>query len=406
MPGPLLKPSGNALSVTESATGPNPEGGLVFLDRLDLQVALPAAGASVARVAPYDPALGVAGAVDYLVVAPSAYHTAAQRLADGRRGVVAKTAVLDVERAYDAFAGGAVEPNAIKRALKKLSTSNGLKYVVLLGADTNDPRNFQGQAPDEFLPSLLSYDDNFGRVPSEYLYADVDDAGAPELAIGRLPARSAAQAEALVGKSLDDNRLLTGGGNRNIFVADDNGLSETQSFEAEATVQAAAFPAGQNKAFVRVAAGADSAREQLAAQLATGALTLSYFGHGSLTYWADEQVLSGAATAALTGTDKGFVAFAWNCLSNGYTFSESSLGESLLDIDDGGAVASLGPVGNSNPDFHHRFAQQTYKEFLNGVPLGEAVRRARASLPRGAFKHVLNGRSLLGDPLVRRPNAQ
>jgi hypothetical protein len=403
VPGSVLRAVGNELSFNDSPSGADPQSALVFLDRIDLDVALPAAGASVARIAPYNPSLGVSGQLDYLVLSPAAFLDSAQRLADGRRGTVASTAALDVERAYDTFSAGIVEPNAIRRALRNLRNQNGLKYVVLLGTDTTDPRNFQGDRPDDFIPSLLSYDDNYGRVPSEYLYSAVTVSGGPELAIGRLPARSPEEAEALVTKSLDSSRLLAGGGNRHVVVIDNNGVGENYSFEAEGKMQADAFPVGSTRAFVNLADGAEMAREKLSTELATGTQTLNFFGHGSLTYWADEQVMNADVASQLAGTDKGFVAFAWNCQSNLYDFAEPSLGETLLGVDDGGAVASLGPVGNTNPDFHHAFAQETYKQFLAGVPLGEAVRRARATLAPGTFKHVLNGWALLGDPLIRIP---
>ena len=52
------------------------------------------------------------------------------------------------------------------------------------------------------MPSLMIWDGQFGRVPSENLYADLDDDGKPDLAIGRLPVQTAEQADVLAARRM------------------------------------------------------------------------------------------------------------------------------------------------------------------------------------------------------------
>ena len=63
-----------------------------------------------------------------------------------------------------------------------------------------DPSDWLGLGRVSYMPSLYAWDGQFGRVPSENLYADVDGDGAPDVAIGRLPAQTPEDAEAMVAK--------------------------------------------------------------------------------------------------------------------------------------------------------------------------------------------------------------
>jgi hypothetical protein len=78
--------------------------------------------------------------------------------------------------------------------------SHALRYVLLVGDDSFEPLDYSGRGVPSFLPSLFARDSAWGWVPSENLHADLDDDGLPDVAIGRLPVRTVADAEVVADK--------------------------------------------------------------------------------------------------------------------------------------------------------------------------------------------------------------
>ena len=74
--------------------------------------------------------------------------------------------------------------------------------MLLLGDDYYDAGDQLGYGGVSFIPSLIAWDGskNWGRIPSENLYADLDGDHRPDVAIGRLPVRTAEQALAMADK--------------------------------------------------------------------------------------------------------------------------------------------------------------------------------------------------------------
>src|SRR5262249_43732743 len=192
-----LRSVGNVLTLAYTSDDPD---GLVYLDRVD--VAAPVAGTpplvTPARLSPYDPgALRLLPDTDYLIVTHPDFRAQADTLAGLKSSEGLSVAVVGVDEAYDRYSAGFPEAQAIRQLIADQAAYGTLKYVLLLGGDSFDPLGrLEGSAPSH-LPSLLAWDREFGRVPSETLYADVNGDGTPDLAIGRLPARSAAEADAM-----------------------------------------------------------------------------------------------------------------------------------------------------------------------------------------------------------------
>ena len=72
------------------------------------------------------------------------------------------------------------------------------------------------------MPSLVAWDGEFGRVPSENRYADTDDDGAPDVAIGRLPVQTPEEADAMVAKIAAQKDALKATAGRHLFVTDNS----------------------------------------------------------------------------------------------------------------------------------------------------------------------------------------
>ncbi len=399
----LLRPIGNELQL-DYESEPAAQG-LVYLSHLDL--ALPLAGplpsAPLARLRAFAPELPRLSGADYLIVSPRAFLPAAEQLAafQARQGHTPVVATL--ERVYDAYAAGVVDASAL-RALIADARRAGTRFVLLLGDDTHDPAGHASQPPPDFVPSLSAWDDEFGRVPSENLYADVDGDGAPDVAIGRLPARDADEALALVAKVARQGASSQA---RQVLAADNQAPGEP-SFEGFAQAAAQLLPAGTPANLVRLSEGVEPARAALFASFEAGVSVAHFFGHGSFDRWADEALLQVDDMGALAGASEPVV-FTWACEAQWYTSPFGpSLGEALVLLPHGGATASFGPAGITAAELQWPLYRELYPLFFDKrLPLGEAIREAKTEALRadpGRLRGVVEGFNLLGDPaLVLRP---
>jgi hypothetical protein len=404
IPGDALRATGNELRLTYEAEASTPDDpGLVFLDVVDLMAPEREGEAEVLAVTGYDPSLPVLAGVDYLIVTHRDFKDAAERLRALKEGDGLRVAVVDVERAYDRYSAGVFEANAVRELVREAASRKRLAYVVLLGDDTFDPRDFLGLGSGSRVPSLYGWDGVFGRVPSETLFADVDDDGRPDVAIGRLPVRTAEEAQAVVDKIARQGQRRRG----HLLVADEERESDI-SFRGEADALASRLPEGSVTMADVGAQGVAAARATLLEGLRRGPATASYFGHGGEDVWSDQSLLRNADVASLEGTGEETVLFSWTCETQWFVAEGRTISEELLLVPNGGTVASVGPTGISDPALQVNLARRVYDYFLAGASLGEAVRRAKAEalLADPGLAPVVHGFGLLGDPALTLPRAR
>jgi Peptidase family C25 len=400
-----LHPTGNELRLEYDAEGTTADDpGLVFLDVIDLAIPVaPEGDAEVLSVAAYDASALDVRDVDYLVVTHSDFLAAAERLRGLEEREGFKVAVVDVDRAYDRYSSGVIEANAVRALIAELrrgGQSRRVPYVMLLGDDSYDPRDFVGIGDTSYVPSLYGWDGVFGRVPSETRYADVDGDGRPDVAIGRLPAQTPADADLLVDKIA---RWRESGPRKGHLIAVDESQGGDISFRGEGESLMSRLPTG-SVSFVDLGAqGVTAARSALIDGLKRGAQTTSYFGHGGEDVWSNQGLLRNADAAALEGTGQLTVLFSWTCETQWYVSEGRTISEELLLVANGGTIASVGPGGISDPALQANLSRRVYAYYLGGKTLGEAVRRAKADAlaedPKLA--PVVQGFSLLGDPTIK-----
>jgi hypothetical protein len=406
IPGAMLRASGNELALSYSAATSGPEDfGLLFFDSVDLGVtpAPPTDWVLAERVVPYEPSAPLGQGVEYLIVTHDDFREAALRIAALKEAEGLRAAVVDVDGVYDRYSGGAVEAAAIQALVR--DGGRRLRYVLLVGDDSFDPKDLSQSGQVSYVPSLDAWDGQFGRVPSENLYADTDGDGRPDVAIGRLPVQTAEQAAVLVDKIERQSSVLAEAGERHLFGVD-NQTPGDASFLREAERVSASLPAGAQTEWADVAQGVDEARAAFFAGLQSGPLATHYFGHGSLDFWADEGFLTASDAASLAPEGRETVLFAWTCESQNYQYGLGpSLSEALVLAPRAGALASVGPTGITDPLPQSALYMRVYRHFLDGVPLGESVRRAKVEALRHdpSSRAVVEGWSLLGDPALTIP---
>jgi len=252
-----------------------------------------------------------------------------------------------------------------------------------------------------FLPSLDAFDGEFGRVPSENKYADVDDDGLPEVAIGRLPVTTPEEAETLVDKIARQADVVRTAGPTHTFAVDNQGADDI-SFLGEAARAASLLPAGSHAGWADVGQGIVQARAAVLSGLSAGALATHYFGHGGFDIWADEGLLTVDDVEALPANRRETILFTWTCEVQWYRL-QPGINEMLLLHPQGGALASLGPAGITEPSLQLAVYPRVYQYFFAGETLGEAVRRAKvdALAANPTVRPVVDGWNLLGDPALR-----
>ena len=199
-----LHRTGNQLSIdyVGAALSDSPASdAFAYLDYADLGVPRATAGPAAFTLAPWSPRLPSLGGVDYLVVTHPLFREQADRIAAEKTKGGHRAAVVETPSAYDRFSGGFVEARAIQALVRHAARASGvLRHVLLVGDDSFDPLDYSGRGVPSFVPSLFARDSGWGLVPSENLYADLDDDGLPDVAIGRLPVRTAVEADAVADK--------------------------------------------------------------------------------------------------------------------------------------------------------------------------------------------------------------
>jgi hypothetical protein len=344
---------------------------------------------------------------DYLLIGPEAFLPAAMPLVELRLRQGLAVQAVSIEDVYSEFGFGEETPEAVKDFLSYAFHSwsrPSPRYVLLLGDGTYDFKNFLRTGATNQVPPRM--------VRTSYLWTASDPSYAavngedllPDVSIGRLPAGSPAELQAMVEKIV---AYETGeaGIERSavVLVADDP--DSAGDFEADADSLAAGVLASRNpeRIFLR-RLGPDGTRDAIAGRLDQGASLLSYLGHGGIHLWADENFFNTGDVASLRPQPHQPILLTMNCLNGYFHFPYSrSLAEELVLAKDKGAIASFSPSGLSLNFPAHLLHRALLRELVQGghERLGDAVLAAQADyVATGAFPELLSIYHLFGDPAL------
>ncbi|HEY5906653.1 MAG TPA: C25 family cysteine peptidase, partial [Vicinamibacteria bacterium] len=313
--------------------------------------------------------------------------------------------VVALEDVYDQFGFGEEGPDPVKAFLGYAYHSwqrPSPRYVLLLGDATYDPKDFTKTGTKDRLPTPLART-SFIWTASDPSYAQVNGNDLlPDLAIGRLPAASLAEAQILVGKLLafeTSRRNLSGPA---VLVADN--ADEAGFFERNADEIAALLPGRPvQKLYLRDLAGQGlDARASIRSALDGGASLLSYVGHGSIAVWASENVWNNLDVNALQPQAQQPLLLTLDCLNGFFHFPPlNSLAEQMVKAEGKGAIAAISPSGLSLDEPAHVFHRALVRQLGSGghLRLGDAVLAAQGDYAEsGAFPELLAIYHLFGDP--------
>jgi hypothetical protein len=307
-----------------------------------------------------------------------------------------KVEMVDVEAIYDQFSFGNKSPYAVREFLQYARANWKLapQYVLLGGDASYDPKNYLGFGDWDIVPTKL-IDTGLMETASDDWFADFNAHGVPEMAVGRLPARSKEEAASMVARIIGYEQ--SSGAAELTLVADAN---DGYDFEA-ATAQLRALVPGDIRV-VEIDRGrmGSQAKAALIEAINRGQKIVNYTGHGNVDQWRAD-LLTNADAAALTNQNHLAVFVMMTCL-NGY-FDDpalSSLAEALMKSGPGGAVAVWASSGMTMPDEQALMNREFYRQlFANrGIALGDAINRAKAAT---SDEDVRRTWILLGDPTMR-----
>ena len=141
---------------------------------------------------------------NFVIITHKDFAQSIQPLVALRQSQGYQVTVVDVEDIYDQFSYGVHSPYAVKDFLNwtYLHWPKQPQYVLLAGSATLDPRNYSGLGYLDFVPTKLINISSMETASDDW-FVDFNDDGKPQMAIGRLPVRTATDADQVVSKIIN-----------------------------------------------------------------------------------------------------------------------------------------------------------------------------------------------------------
>ena len=367
--------------------------------------------------------------VDMLIVYHPIFEAQAKQLAEHRADYSnLNVAIANINQVYNEFSAGKQDPAAIREMAKMLfeRSPEKFKYLLLFGDGSFDARGVSlapGLSPQQFIPvyetkeslnpiSGFPSDDFFGLI-TEGEGASINS-GFLDLGVGRMPVRTASQAQAMVNKIIryDSNKESFGDWRNRIVHIADNGDGNRHQKDCD---EVAEKTREQNKilnidkiyldAYPRVATTGDArvpdANAAFNNNIFKGSLAVVYLGHGGPQGWTQERVLRKEDILSWNNIDKLPLFITATCTFSGFDAALSvSAGEEVFLNEEGGAIALFSTVrpvyASQNAALTDSVAEKIFREpGLEGLPMGEILRIAKNN-----FSGQNNPRKflMLGDP--------
>lgn len=376
---------------------------------------------------------------EYLIVTHPLFKAQAEALAAWHRQQDGySTCVATTTEVFNEFSSGVQDPSAIRLFAKSLyekSASKKPRYLLLFGAVSYDYKDIYGLrssfvptfSPDEDAAEreyLQLYEDAFGYLENgEGLLSGTYNPsyqGDMDMAVGRIPVHSAAEADAMVRKIQrysarqyvpDDPAWRRQGNfgpwkNDLVFVGGQEFVREIESWIDQTLEETDTLPNLR-----KIYSGFDTlrqaeARQKITAALANGAFYIGYMGHGDPDAWGNDRLLK---VENIQNWEESYaypILFSFACsfatMDNPFQLSGT---EAAVLHPDGGCIAAAGAtgefhIGSGAEEMHRHFLQHLLQtEDGNPVTLGDAWLKAKQE-SSGLCVPTL---ALIGDPGLKIP---
>lgn len=381
--------------------------------------------------------IGTTGATD-IIIAPLAFKAEAEKLRalrekGGDATEPMKTAVVYVEDIFREFGYGSRDPLAIRDFILYTTRHAALQgtaplFVTLLGAGHADNLKRTTSLPN-YVPIFEDGDNQLryttamsGQLvyPNDAWLGTFPGSILPAVAVGRIPAHSEEEADAVVEKIKHYETGSAEGIWRATasFVADDhnaengdsdllNHFFDTENYEVDELqsrllvnkIYEVEYPT----IFTAIGRRKPEAQQALVDAMNQGSVLFSYIGHGNPKVWSHENILEVPSTInRFVNWDKlSFVTTATCDFSEFDDYASESGGVQMLMKPDGAAVSMLGTSRSVSTD---PFVKYFYKSLFN-VPCDGAYGTANVGTAYIAGRKGGGGTAIffyiLGDPALR-----
>jgi len=363
---------------------------------------------SMSGVVTSDDLLSSAIQADYVVVTHGDFAAAIQPLVEWRRSQGFSVKVVTTAEVYDQFSHGLVDPAAIRNLLRYAHThwrAPAPQYVLLVGDASYDYRDYLGGPNKSFVPSYQTDTVLGGQTSSDNWFVALDEEDIlPDMAIGRLPVQTAADARVVVDKIIAYEQSAPPGDwrQRVVLVAD----GQDPDFAAQSDALADESVRDPYEVIKIHAASLDDPQYVLARELALGGVVVNYTGHGSIDAWSEDRIFCSEDIASLANDGRQPMMIMMSCLVGFFDHPErQAMAEELLLAKDGGAIAVLAPSSLTLSSDQGPLDRALVKALLSGeVPtVGLAIMEAKRSLPleTQGQRDVIETFTLFGDPGLR-----
>ncbi len=355
----------------------------------------------------------------YVIVTPTEFRDAAQRLADHRQSLGLSSMVVDVADIYDEFSFGHLDAVAIRSFVQNAFAlwTQRPEYVLLFGRASFDYRNLFDVAQlgrQNFVPSLpFQSAVRRGLAFTDEYYGRVDDDLFMDVFVGRFSINYTSQANLAVQRVIDyDNALAGRWRDRILLMANYDDLLPTLFTEPSDSLSALAEEIGLESFKVYHDANTtpepNESSQEVIRQMNEGRLIVNFMGHGSAASMSRfiagtfqqagfnymSQIKNGARLPLFIGM---------SCL-NGLHWDPRiiCLAEEMTNKPDGGAIAYISASSLAFIGINNAINTAMLKRALGDrvLPIGQTLALAKmdvlAQLP--VFEGGIVPMNLMGDP--------
>lgn len=374
-----------------------------------------------------------------LIIAPDAYRSAAEKIA----ALHAKTdglqvAVLSPQQIYNEFSSGAPDVTAFRKLLKMwhdraaATGGNSTRYCLIMSRPSYDskgatpivkrdgyPRLPIWQSPSGYSETTsFSTDDYIGMLDDNVVPLNMNTAKI-HTAVGRMPVKSVAEADAAVAKL--ENYVLRpslGSWRNNVMVIADDQDNGVHLSQAEAVVNSMrSAPKGKDYIFEKLyldsyrlsysGTGAvyPEAREKMFEKWNEGVVYIDYVGHASPRNWSHENLLTWTDIMGMKNRNLPFI-YAATCEFLRWDADDVSGAEELWLNPSAGVIGMICPSRtvyiSLNGPLNNYSSRFVFARDSEGAPMrvGDIMINGKNSFSSD------NNRlryALMGDPAMRLP---
>lgn len=341
---------------------------------------------------------------DYIVIYPDdpQYLLALRPLLEQRQAQGLRVTAVSLAQIGHEFGYGRASATAIRSFLAYAQTEwqpPAPTYLLLAADASYDTHNWLQTEQPPLIPTHYLFTADNGYIANDSWLATFNQQVAPQMAVGRFPATTATELSHMVVKTIAFEQSNGSWQQDALFIADDDPYFEVYTQQLRANLEANSFTVqalhmSQNSAI----------HHEVMGTMTRGVGLVNYIGHGNAQMWGDGRVLQVQDATLLKNNGRPAIFTTFTC--HNASFSDphlTSLGEALLAVENGGAVAVIAPTAHNNQQTYQApLADRFYAELLKADTLGQALLRTKTNAANDPQLHnAIYMLHLLGDPALQ-----